>query len=126
MVIYFTFHHENSVACPGLAESWNLNDGGATAEGKGKSVPLQAWSGLEDSRKLWFPDFMTKAQGGGSLSALLTSQLYLLEIFLIHIYVRGCVDQSDIVRLEGLYIIEKSTDTSCDRTSDIPICSTTP
>ena len=30
-----------------------------------KSVPLQAWSGPEGSRKLRFPDFMTTAQGGG-------------------------------------------------------------
>jgi len=29
---------------------------------KGKSVPLQAWSGPEGSRKLRFPDFMTTAQ----------------------------------------------------------------
>ena len=29
---------------------------------KGKSVPLQAWSGPEGSRKLMFPDFMTTAQ----------------------------------------------------------------
>jgi hypothetical protein len=29
---------------------------------KGKAVPLQAWSGPEDSRKLRFPDFMTTAQ----------------------------------------------------------------
>jgi len=27
----------------------------------GKAVPLQAWSGLEGSRKLRFPDFMTVA-----------------------------------------------------------------
>ena len=27
---------------------------------KGKAVPLQAWSGPEDSRKLRFPDYMTK------------------------------------------------------------------
>ena len=31
----------------------------------GKAVPLQAWSGPEDSRKLRFPDFMTTAQEGG-------------------------------------------------------------
>ena len=30
---------------------------------KGKAVPLQAWSGPEGSRKLRFPDFMTKATG---------------------------------------------------------------
>ena len=34
---------------------------------KGKSVPLQAWSGPEGSRKLRFPDFMTTAQGGGKV-----------------------------------------------------------
>ena len=34
---------------------------------KGKAVPLQAWSGPEDSRKLRFPDFMTTAQEGGKV-----------------------------------------------------------
>jgi len=28
-------------------------------KGKGKAVPLQAWTGPEGSRKLMFPDFMT-------------------------------------------------------------------
>jgi len=36
----------------------------------GKAVPLQAWSGPEDSRKLWFPDFMTTAQDGGKVVSL--------------------------------------------------------
>jgi hypothetical protein len=36
--------------------------------GKGKAVPLQAWSGPEGSRKLRFPDFMTTAQDGGKVS----------------------------------------------------------
>jgi len=36
--------------------------------GKGKSVPLEAWSGPEGSRKLRFPDFMTTARGGGKVS----------------------------------------------------------
>ena len=34
---------------------------------KGKSVPLQAWSGPQGSRKLRFPDFMTTGQGGGKV-----------------------------------------------------------
>ena len=38
---------------------------------KGKSVPLQAWSGPEGSRKLRFPDFMTMAQGGGKVVSLM-------------------------------------------------------
>ena len=33
---------------------------------KGISVPLQARSGPEGSRKLRFPDFMTTAQDGGN------------------------------------------------------------
>jgi hypothetical protein len=33
-------------------------------KGKGKAVPLQAWSGPEGSRTLRFPD-MTTAQDGG-------------------------------------------------------------
>ena len=31
------------------------------------SVPLQAWSGPEGSRKLRFPDFMTTAQRDGKI-----------------------------------------------------------
>ena len=36
-----------------------------TPLGKGKAVPLQAWSGPECSWKLRFPDFMKTAQDGG-------------------------------------------------------------
>ena len=34
---------------------------------KGKSAPLEAWSGPEGSRKLRFPDFVTTAQDGGNV-----------------------------------------------------------
>ena len=37
---------------------------------KSKADPLQAWSGLEDSRKLRFPDLMTTAQDGGKVVSL--------------------------------------------------------
>jgi hypothetical protein len=37
---------------------------------KGKAVPLQAWSGPEGSRKLRFPDYMTKAQDVGKVVSL--------------------------------------------------------
>jgi hypothetical protein len=44
-------------------------------KGKGKTVPLQAWTGPEGSRKLRFPDFVITAQDGGRLSALRTDRL---------------------------------------------------
>jgi len=53
---------------------------------KGKSVPLQAWSGPECSRKLRFPDFVT-TQDGGRLSVLRTGRLYPQEMLLVYIYV---------------------------------------
>ena len=37
---------------------------------KGKSVPLQAWTGSEDSRKLRFPHFMKTAQDCGKVVSL--------------------------------------------------------
>jgi len=36
-------------------------------KGKGKAVPLQAWSGPEGSRKLRFSDYMTTVQDGGKV-----------------------------------------------------------
>ena len=43
---------------------------GICLRSKGKSVPLQAWSGPECSRKLRFPDFVTTAQDGGKVVSL--------------------------------------------------------
>jgi len=40
-------------------------------KGKGKAVPLQAWSGPENSRKLRFPDFITTEQDGGKVVSLM-------------------------------------------------------
>jgi len=56
---------------------------------KGKAVPLQAWSGPEDSRKFRFPDFMTKAQDGGKVVSLKHRTPLPQEIFLVLLSVRG-------------------------------------
>jgi hypothetical protein len=37
---------------------------------KGKAVPLEAWSGPDDSRKLMFIDFLATAQDGGKVVSL--------------------------------------------------------
>jgi len=55
----------------------------------GKSVPLEAWTGPEVSRKLRLPDFVTTSQDDGRLSALRTGHLYPQEILLVLIYFRG-------------------------------------
>jgi hypothetical protein len=42
----------------------------SNGKGKGKAVPLQAWSGPEGSNKLRFPDFVTTAQDGAKFVSL--------------------------------------------------------
>jgi len=81
-------------------------------KGKGKTVTLQAWTGPEVSRKLRFPDFVKTAQDGGRLSALRTGRLYPQKVLLVLIFVRDWVDPRATVPSEGLYVNEKSADTS--------------
>ena len=51
--------------------TWTYKKGSRNrGKGKGKAVPLQAWSGPEGSRKLRFPDLMTTAQDGGKVVSL--------------------------------------------------------
>ena len=68
------------------------------------------------------PHFMTMPEDSGKVVSL--THLYPQEILPVLISVRGLVDPRALVRSEGFYVNEKSTDTSWDRTSDLPICST--
>ena len=87
-------------------------------KGKGKAVPLQAWSDPEGSRKLRFPDFVTTAQDGGKVVSLTYSWYsFLLEAESAPGPQR---DRKDFISMKN------SIDTSWDRTSDLPICSTAP
>jgi len=43
---------------------------GGRIQGKSKSVPLEAWSGPEGSRKLRFPDYVTMVQDSGKFVSL--------------------------------------------------------
>ena len=65
---------------------------------KVKSVPLQAWSGLEGSRKLGIPDFMTTAQDGGKVVSLTHQKHGTIEYILNCIFPRvTCIFRSETV-----------------------------
>jgi len=79
---------------------------GVPNTGKGKAVPLKAWTGPKVSRKLRFTDVVITAQDGGRLSALGTGRLYTQEMHLALISVRSWVDFRTMVRSEGFLVNE--------------------
>ena len=67
------FREQRPEESTGLCVTGNdrrMRDNYLTKGSIGKSIPLQARSGPEISRKLRFPDFMTTAQDGGKVVSL--------------------------------------------------------
>jgi len=92
-------------------------------DGKGKAVPLQAWSGPEVSRKLRFPDYVTTAQDGGRVVSLTHRP------FLSPGNTPGTHFSQRLSRSQGYSAIgrimsmKNSIDAFWNRTSDLQICS---
>jgi len=99
---------------------------GFYSKGKGKAVPLQAWSGPEGSRNLRFPDLMTTAQGGGKVVSLMHRPHLPPENSPgTHFCWRLSRPQghSTIGRIMSM---KNSNDTFWNQTSDLLICSAAP
>jgi hypothetical protein len=96
------------------------------SKGKGKAVPLQAWSVPEGSRKLRFPDYMTMAQDDGKVVSL-TQRPPLLPGNTpgIHFCRRLSRPQGHNA-IGRIMSMKNSNDTNWNRTSDLPICSAVP
>ena len=91
-----------------------------------KAVPLQAWSGPEGSRKLRFPDFMTTARDGGKVVSLThRPPLPPGNAPGTHFCWRLSPPQGHSAIGKIMSMIT-SSDTSWDRTSDLPIRSIAP
>ena len=95
-------------------------------KGKGKAVPLQAWSGPECFRKLRFPHFMTTAQEGGKVVSF-THRPHLPPGNPpgTHFCYRLSRPQGHSA-IGRIMPMKNSNDTILDRTSDLPICSAAP
>ena len=94
-------------------------------KGKGKAVRLQAWRVPKGSWKLRFPDFVTTAQDSGKVVSLThPPPLPPGNIPGTHFCLRLSRPQSHSAIGRILCQWKNSNDTSWDRTSDLPICST--
>jgi hypothetical protein len=94
--------------------------------GKGKAVPLQAWSGPEGSRNLKFPDFITTAQVGGKVVSLTQRPPLPQEIHLVLISFKSLSRSQGHSATGRIMSLKNSNDTNGNRTRDLPVCSVVP
>ena len=96
-------------------------------DGKGKAIPLQAWTGPDGSRRLRFPDFKTigtwRWQG---CQPCAPAAFYPQEIFPVLISVRGWVDPRGHSAARRIMSMKNSNDTIGNRTRDLLTCSAVP
>ena len=92
---------------------------------KGKAVPLQARKGPEGSKR--FPDFMTTAQDDSGKVVIFKPRPPLPPGNApgTHFFYRVSQPQGHSA-IGRIMSVKNSNDTSCDRTSNLPICSTAP
>jgi len=95
-------------------------------KGKSKSVPLQAWSGPEGSRKLRFPDYMTTAQDGGKVVSLTHRPTLPSGSAPGTHFFSTLIRPQDHSAIGRIMSLKNSNDTIWNRTSDLPICNTAP
>jgi len=93
---------------------------------KGKAVPLQVWSSPTGSRKLRFPDYVTTAQDSDKVVGLThRPPLPPGNTPGTHFCYKLSRPQGHIA-IGRIMSMKNSNDTSWNRASDLPICSTAP
>jgi hypothetical protein len=93
--------------------------------GKGKAIPLQAWSGPEGSRKMRFLCFMTTEDGGKVVSLTHRPPLPPGNTPGTHFFYRLSRPQGHSAT-GRIMLLKNSNDTIGNRTRDLPVCSVVP
>ena len=95
---------------------------GTGKKGKGKAIPLQAWTGPKGSWRLRLPGFSDNRHMKVVMSALRTGRLYPQEISLVLISIRGWVDP----RTGRIKSMKTPIGPVANRTPDHSACSAVP